>query len=186
MYFVINYLPQHSTVVAECFLFNCLVFFTYNIQNNGEDKFKWKILLVVKIKEHWKIKLTLLPKLALISCLCQAPNIQKHYYFCVLLCNITWKINTEKGKHKGINLKLKQSLIWAIADWNTEHLTDLEKLMFLSASLSQVFPLSSKSLYKQILLCGPAMMISILQLLNFLLSKQSNSEFNNVMDLIKL
>lgn len=103
------------------------------------------------------------------------------------MCNITWKINTEKGKHKGLNLKLKQSLIWAIADPNTEHLTHLLKFMYMSASLSQVFPLSSKSLYKQILLCGPAMMISILlQLLNFLLSKQGNSKFNNVMELIKL
>ena len=56
----------------------------------------------------------------------------------------------------------------------------------MSASLSEVLPLPSKSLYKQIFLCGPKLMISILQLLNFPFSRQGNSKFNKVMDLIKL
>ena len=52
----------------------------------------------------------------------------------------------------------------------------------MSASLSQILPLSSKSLYKQIFLCGPYLTISILQLINYPLSRQDNSKFNKVMD----
>ena len=74
--------------------------------NNKEDQIN---LLLFKI-QFWFLAY---------SCLLMFKSIPRH--FCVLLCNITWKINTEKGNHKGLNLKLKQSLIWAIADPNTEH-----------------------------------------------------------------
>ena len=104
----------------------------HNIQNNGRDKFIQQILSMVKIKLHWKIKLTLLPILTLVSCLCLAPNIQKHLL--LFLCSFVFS--------------------------------------------------PPKVSIKKIFLCGPVLMISTLQLLNFLLFKQGNSKFNKVMDFI--